>query len=523
MAIVIERNALAQFLDTVPKMVWDAKLAKSQLEHDADQKQLDREWQLKSENTNFKRDLVRDLWTRKQELSDSLDQLGLISDATSTLNEIDVSGNAETFVNQVENAYKGGDEELDAMLSDLQGQITSDRYKLSSYNKGKSFFNKVDVNSDGSIPEEELNEFVLNNADTFNLWDKDAFIQGLHASELDPLAKTEMRLKQAATYDAELRNKYLESTLVSDEKQRALQLDLTELQKEQLHNTLTMQGVELDAARTNLALGKLNLENLQTEVAQNRFNYDQVRDTSVKASIESNKQLFIDESKTLASSIIQSIKLTNKDGNKILPLWNIIKDKAEGDSNKFLSEFEDLDTLLGKNDYIDQFEFFATALGYENEGSILPDLKGIINAITIGWNNETGQLDVVEPLLTNMVEINNEMSQFYETNIGKNVDVIIEMFDRESPEDIWNDPAGFANWYKSMEVDDYLDMKKLMGIDDFTDEDIIKIFRYAQFKQVGILDEDYLELINSTMDDINESDTLLKALNNKTIDLGTFR
>ena len=117
MAIVIERNALAQFLDTVPKMVWDAKLAKSQLEHDADQKQLDREWQLKSENTNFKRDLVRDLWTRKQDLSDSLDQLGLISDATSTLNEIDVSGNAETFVNQVENAYKTNQKQLNEILN----------------------------------------------------------------------------------------------------------------------------------------------------------------------------------------------------------------------------------------------------------------------------------------------------------------------------------------------------------------------------------------------------------------------
>ena len=83
--VVVERSAIAKFLDTVPQMIWEAKMNKSNQDFEAEQKQLDREYAATQDSLNFKREVAKDIWNRKNTISDSLDALGLISESAATL------------------------------------------------------------------------------------------------------------------------------------------------------------------------------------------------------------------------------------------------------------------------------------------------------------------------------------------------------------------------------------------------------------------------------------------------------
>jgi hypothetical protein len=500
--VVVERSAIAKFLDTVPQMIWEAKMNKDNQEFEAEQKQLDRDYAATQDSLNFKREVAKDIWNRKNTISDSLDALGLISESAATLKGEDSSGNVDSFVNRLQSSYKEGEDSLDSLISDITGEIEADRVKIASFNKGKRLFKSADFNDDGTLSRDEKQRITDQYYDKFPSWDIDAFTEGLYAGELDATLKTELDIKKEQAEDLRIRGKYLEGTLIRERDIGDIQVDITGLEKEQLQKEILINEEKYKIAQVETSMADYRLEQLKLDVEQSAWDFDLKKDAQLRSSLDENELIYTENASSAAMSLLQNIKLLSSDGSKVLPLFTHIMKNADGDPNLFASKFENLDTWFrGSKDYEDRFDQIEDMLG--DAGSIRGDISGLLNAISIGWNAETGQLELPKPFLNAIVDIKTEVDQFLSTPLGEKADDIMFIYENATGESIHTSPKEFLNW---------LSLSPYSG--DITEDNRLSFMRYIQFKNNGLTGK-YMDNAANIMDSINEHRNLKTELNNR--------
>ena len=85
--IVINKDPLAEFLDSIPKMIMEARMYRDELDWKTEQRELDRQYQTQNVLLQNKLETQSKLEDRKWQLENSLSQLGVISDSQQKLDD----------------------------------------------------------------------------------------------------------------------------------------------------------------------------------------------------------------------------------------------------------------------------------------------------------------------------------------------------------------------------------------------------------------------------------------------------
>ena len=220
--VVINKDPLAEFLDSIPKMIMEARMYRDELDWKTEQRELDRQYQTQNVLLQNKLETQSKLEDRKWQLENSLSQLGVISDSQQKLDD---SQQSEGF-SSINNVNKAS---LEEQIKELSTEISTQRSSIAdlsktqaSYFRGKNLFKQLDIDEDGEIDPKERESYI--NTYKNEVFDFDAFEKGILSAELSPDEIIELRTKKAGLYETELKNEYLRGNLESDKTYREVQI-----------------------------------------------------------------------------------------------------------------------------------------------------------------------------------------------------------------------------------------------------------------------------------------------------------
>lgn len=510
--VVIQQSPLADFLNKVPELIFEAKAYGDQLKWKEEQAELDRKHEKDIKDLEFNRNFMAGLYTQNQELNQSIAELGIISTQAENLPEDEQTPGFDSVTDVISGQYKGNLNEVNNAISYLQDDTNKKLKTVASYNMGKNLFTQIDQNADGTIDQEEKAAYVDQYADMdLNF---DAFSQGIYASELGAEQKVAIDLTREQLVEAKLRNQYLPADLEADASIKNKDIELKGADINIKNEQLKQMGQQYALNEIDIETSEINLEKLKQEIEINRTTFNNEQATYIKGSLVEQQARDKINSQTVASKLMTQIYLFEEDGETISSMYDIIVDQ---DGKVRDLDFEGLFQV--GSDYHQIYEAFSDLYG--DAASIEGEMLGLFKSIEVGWDDETGAMIATEPYLNAIDDIYTEVSQIEANNVlftisGMNMygttadegydstyDMLKDDFEEEYEAGALDNPKEFIIY-----VDTYL-----KDLDyELSELELIELARYMQYNQSGLTNEDLLATNRKLLDNINKADTLLEEI-----------
>ena len=494
--VVIQQDPLAEFLNKMPELIFEAKAYGDQLKYQENKDRLNREHEMNLEQFKINQGWMQNLYTKNQDLLDNAANLGLIINQADKLSDTDkTSGFGE-----ITNIFTGN---LDSDLTATEGAINSlekENYDLrksiGSYNMGSTLFTQVDVNEDGSISDEEKNKYAEDNQGLDI--DFDAFAKGLYATELTVKEKADIELSQQALEEATLRNQYLPEKLKNELALQGIDIDKGTVDIKLKNQQLVNMEANYEKALTDIALTELNMDQIKSnmEIAEGTYELGHIK--QVKTSLVEQEARDKINANSVAMKLLSSTYLYKKD--KVSSLYDMVVAGEAG--------FMTTETEHWSGEYNDFYQEYEKILG--GNASIESDILGLYNAIAMGYNSEDGTFTMSEPFLMAMDEIYSEMeniesgnflltkNKLHEGSYISDFDIMKSNFQVETGKSIYDYPNHFLQRVKN-------------SYPEISEVQLIELARYMQFEYSGF-DMSTLQENRRLLDNINATNTQLSRI-----------
>ena len=513
--IVINKDPLAEFLDSIPKMIMEARMYRDELDWKTEQRELDRQYQTQNVLLQNKLETQSKLEDRKWQLENSLSQLGVISDSQQKLDD---SQQSEGF-SSINNVNKAS---LEEQIKELSTEISTQRSSIAdlsktqaSYFRGKNLFKQLDIDEDGEIDPKERESYI--NTYKNEVFDFDAFEKGILSAELSPDEIIELRTKKAGLYETELKNEYLRGNLESDKTYREVQIVGMELDNEAKVAENRMINDKYKLAKQELALNEIRIQDAQQKLDQSEYSHNQTINNNIGAGAESSLASAKESAKAISLRMLNNIGFIDYDKENLLPLYQEILNNPEESVTNIV---QDLDS-----DYTWSWDHYAEAMGTD-AASIKNDVLGIAQALDLSMEggvitNSQIFLEQIDRVYTEIDELTNlrvdpdgktYSADQYAPGMGLvfEKDIIVKGFKRDTGRHYSEDPEAFIEYIREHHHYDF-----------DQDDEIVQFLRYLQFEEIGLLKDggEALFSVREVLDSINRAKNIKGEIDRRNSEL----
>jgi hypothetical protein len=523
--VVIQQDPLAEFLNKMPELIFEAKAYGDQIKYQENKDQLNREHEMNMEKFRINQGWMQTLYTKNQDLLDDAANLGLIINQGDKLSDADKSDG----FGDITNIFTGNlDSDLTATenaINSLETENYDLRKSIGSYNMGSTLFTQVDTNQDGSISDIEKDKYVQDN-EGLDI-DFDAFAKGLYAAELTVAEKTDIEIKKEDLLTKQITNAYLPESLKTDQMMKDISFEILGVEKETKLKQLENIDLEYALTQANIEHTELVNEKLEKEIEYNEINFNVDHTIKLTEQTDMNLARQVIQGSAIANKILTNTLFHSIHEGKAISMLDLI---SQADPGEIINvDFFNKERFFGKGlDFRDFFDNYEE-LGYGDASSIENDILAILQSVQLGFNHETGQMDNIESFQQTLNDIYLDMKPGIDGNIaivdafyivgensqwdenyqdinqdGKNLK---EQFEAEFGVSIWKYPKSFITFVK----DEFLKNQNY----ELTDIEVVELARYMQYKQMGLLDGDMLQTNLTNLDSISKSKANLELLHNQ--------
>ena len=501
---------MADFLNKVPELIFEAKTYGDELKWKEEQKELDRKHESDMQQLAFNQGLIRDMYDTNQELQNSLSELGIVAVQGENLADEQKTPGFENLTGLITGNVSSDLESVNKGINYLQSENSQIRRSISSYNMGKGLFNRLDINDDGTIDAEEKAKYAEDYAGLDI--DYDAFSQGIYASELSPEKKAAIDLSREELLLAKIQNEYLPDKLKNEITLQGKEIDIKGMDLALKNQQLSNMEADYQLALQNIALTELNMEKIESDISLAESTFDLAHSDSVKKSLVEQEARDKINANAIAMGILSDTFFYRK--GTVTSLFDLV---VAGKADFMTDKME-----IWAGEYNDIYQEYEAFLG--QNGSIEDDMLAIYNAISMGYNKEHGSFTMVQPFLESMDEIYNEIeniesgnpllmkNKMHEGNYISDFDIIKSSFELEHGRSVYDHPEAFIQ-----------KIKKEMP--ELSEAQLIEIGRYMQFQYSGF-DMETLGENRRLLDSIRATNDQLSRITNiqlEAYDLGETR
>jgi len=482
--VIIKDSPLTTFLDRVPEMLLQLRQDQKNKDFEAEQRQLDRQYQKEATELNFSREMMGNLYNRNAELDQSMAELGILSMQSQNLGAANQTPGSKDFFEQITSSYGGSKDELTSIIRDLDESAKDKVRRIGSYNMGKGMFSQVDVNDDGTIDDDEKLKMQATYDDlNLDMVDFGAWEQGIYSSELKPADKIALETAQLQKTDLSIRNNYLDASLKQEQQYKNLQIDLLGKDKDLRDANIKKINSEYDKIEQEISMNAISIEQAEQKLADNQYELSQTKITALKTNLEASLINVGKNKKTAALKMINTIGFMDQDKEHFLPFFDVYT------SSDYKGDVENLDDpyFFGVA-YKDNYSQYEDVFGVQN-ASISADIQRLFNSLDLGKMGE-GDLSTVnvDYFLQGADDIYEEVQNTKAHNsILKGEAGLIQEF---------HDAGG--TWkLNARGVSSFSQFLLNKGYDE---AEAIEYFRYRQFKESGFLTDDFLKKASDILD-----------------------
>ena len=478
--VIIQQDPLAEFLNKIPELIFEAKAYGQELDWKTEQAELERAHEKEVKDIEFNRQFAGQLYQQNAALDQSIAELGIISAQAENLSDSEKTPGFDSFASIISGQYEGGKNELNEAISYLEQENESKLKTVASYNMGKNLFTQVDQNADGTIDASEKAAYAEEYGDLDI--DFNSFSQGIYASEATAEQRAALDLSKEELTAAKLRNEYLPETLQVD-------LSIKNKTVDTMDKDLEIKAEELLAMEQAHALGKLEidaaqikLEQLEDETIINQATFNMEQTNYLKSALVEQQARDKINANALATTVLG--KTLFYKGDSVTSMYDIV---TQGD-NKFMTK----GTEHWSGEYNDIYQKYEEEYGIS--ASIEADMLGLFNAIELGWDPATGALTTTEPFLAALDEIHSEVQDIKKSNsliASGQYDELKKSFEKEYKAGAFDNPNEFIEYIN----------------DNYVDED-----GNPELSEAELLDGDLLVTNRKLLDNVNKADTLLETI-----------